>query len=131
MNAVRRRARSSWAAEVECATLGVSGQAALDVAVAGAGLAALTPALVVVGAAVRLDSPGPALFRQERLGAHGTRFRIFKFRTMRHGSAVEIDDQGQVQTLEQDGRHTRIGAWLRAYSLDEVPQLGQRPRGAR
>jgi lipopolysaccharide/colanic/teichoic acid biosynthesis glycosyltransferase len=66
---------------------------------------------------IRLDSPGPALFRQERVGRHGKPFRIHKFRTMR------TDAPGLPLTVGQDARITRAGHWLRSRRLDELPQL--------
>jgi lipopolysaccharide/colanic/teichoic acid biosynthesis glycosyltransferase len=66
---------------------------------------------------IRLDSPGPALFRQERVGRHGKPFRIHKFRTMR------TDAPGLPLTVGQDARITRAGRWLRSRRFDELPQL--------
>jgi lipopolysaccharide/colanic/teichoic acid biosynthesis glycosyltransferase len=90
----------------------------LDVAVSGGALAALWPLLVGIGAAVRLDSPGPALFVQERAGLEGRPFWIYKFRTMTVGS-----EKGEVVVMQGDARVTRVGAFLRKTSLDELPQL--------
>lgn len=90
---------------------------AFDIVVAGLALLLLAPLLVALGLWVRLDSPGPALFRQERVGRFGRRFRIHKFRTMADGVP------GPQITVGADARITRAGAWLRAKKLDELPQL--------
>lgn len=91
---------------------------ALDVAIAGPTLILLLPLLACVAVAVRLDSPGPALYRQARAGRGGRLFHIHKFRTMRvhDGSGPEITAAG-------DARVTRVGHWLRRSKLDELPQL--------
>ena len=90
---------------------------AFDIVVAGLALLLLAPLLVALGLWVRLASPGPALFRQERVGRFGRTFRIHKFRTMVDGAP------GPQITVGADARITRAGAWLRAKKLDELPQL--------
>ncbi|MDT7950096.1 MAG: exopolysaccharide biosynthesis polyprenyl glycosylphosphotransferase [Acetobacteraceae bacterium] len=80
-----------------------------------------SPLLLLIALAIRLDSPGPILFRQRRHGLNGTEFDIYKFRTMcwqGYGAG-----NGAVQTRRRDRRVTRIGTFLRRSSLDEVPQL--------
>ncbi|HRY89488.1 MAG TPA: sugar transferase [Rubrivivax sp.] len=88
---------------------------------AGASLALLLLALPMAAIAlwIRADSPGPALYRQERVGRGGRIFRIRKFRTM----AADADRRGPPLTIGADPRITRAGAWLRRTRLDELPQL--------
>lgn len=90
-----------------------------DVAVAGLALVLLAPLLALIALLVRLDSPGPALFRQTRTGLNGRTFQIYKFRSMR------VQENGAVvrQASRADARVTRLGAFLRKTSLDELPQL--------
>jgi len=92
---------------------------ALDLAVALPALVLLTPLLLVLGALIRLESEGPALFRQTRLGRGGVPFTILKLRTM------TVEENGSVirQATANDARITRIGRLLRAFSFDELPQL--------
>jgi exopolysaccharide biosynthesis polyprenyl glycosylphosphotransferase len=103
----------------------------------GASLLSLVafPVLVVLAAAVKLDSPGPVLFAQERIGKGGARFRLLKLRTMvRDAEARRAEllphskDPGWLH-LEQDPRITRVGRLLRLMSLDELPQLWNVLRG--
>src|SRR4051794_2261453 len=89
-------------------------------AIAGAvALLAVLPLLAIVAIAIKLDSPGPVLFRQQRCGFNGRCFQIFKFRTM---SVIE-DGPSVVQAQVADKRVTRVGKWLRRTSIDELPQL--------
>ncbi|MEN3294268.1 MAG: hypothetical protein V7642_3521 [Burkholderiales bacterium] len=82
------------------------------------GLFVLSPVLISIALLIRIDSPGPALFVQDRVGKGGRLFRIFKFRTMTMGA----EKKGQI-TVGQDARVTRIGHGLRRLKLDELPQL--------
>jgi len=91
----------------------------LDMVGAGLALLLLSPVLALAAAAVRLESPGPVLFRQKRCGFNGKGFTIRKFRTMR----VLEDGANVVQALPADKRVTRVGKWLRRTSIDELPQL--------
>lgn len=93
-------------------------------------LPVLLPVLLLVALLVRLDSPGPALFRQERMGYRGKSFRMFKFRTMTHVSAPpEGDGREAAMTRDQDKRVTRLGKYLRRYRIDELPQVVNILRG--
>jgi lipopolysaccharide/colanic/teichoic acid biosynthesis glycosyltransferase len=83
------------------------------------GVLLLSPLFLLVACAVKLDSPGPVFFRQQRVGRHGRLFRIWKFRTM----AVAQDGNAPRITTEGDRRITRFGQYLRRYKLDELPQL--------
>jgi len=91
-----------------------------DIVVAGSALVVLAPLLLVLAAIVRLDSRGPAIFRQRRHGLHGKPFQMFKFRTMYHHMA---DQACLRQTARNDARVTRFGRLLRSTSFDELPQL--------
>lgn len=89
-----------------------------DLLAAGAGLLLLAPLLALVAIWVRCDSPGPALYRQQRVGRGGSLFWIYKFRTMRHDGAA-----GAPLTVGADPRITAAGRLLRTYKIDELPQL--------
>ena len=91
----------------------------IDIVASALGLLALAPLLLAIGVLIKLDSPGPVFFRQERVGRFGRPFRIFKFRTMAHRPAAD----GLQLTVAGDARITRVGAALRQYKLDELPQL--------
>jgi exopolysaccharide biosynthesis polyprenyl glycosylphosphotransferase len=110
----------------------------VDVAGAGLGLLLLSPLLAVIAIAIKLDSPGPVLFRQRRSGRGGSTFPIAKFRTMRDGAEAErfelaahneLTEGGPLFKIHADPRITRIGGFLRRYSLDELPQLWNVVRG--
>jgi exopolysaccharide biosynthesis polyprenyl glycosylphosphotransferase len=103
---------------------------AMDIAVAGGALLVLAPLLLVVAVVVRIDSKGPALFRQERVGVRGSRFTMLKFRSMVVTAEADLaallaqnEGNGVLFKLKRDPRVTRVGAALRKYSLDELPQL--------
>ena len=83
------------------------------------GLALFGLPMLGVALWIRLDSPGPVFFRQERVGRHGKRFRIHKFRTM----AIDAEKRGPQLTVGADARVTRVGRVLRANRLDELPQF--------
>jgi exopolysaccharide biosynthesis polyprenyl glycosylphosphotransferase len=102
----------------------------VDRAAAALALLSLMPVLLLIALAVRLDSPGPVLYRQERIGVNGRGFTILKFRSM----SVDADcllaellyrneGGGLLFKMRRDPRVTRVGRWLRRFSLDELPQL--------
>jgi lipopolysaccharide/colanic/teichoic acid biosynthesis glycosyltransferase len=90
-----------------------------DLLVAGGALLLLLPLFAALALLIRLDSPGPVFFRQERVGRHGRIFRIHKFRTM----ARDAPERGLQVTVGRDERITRAGHLLRDHRLDELPQL--------
>jgi lipopolysaccharide/colanic/teichoic acid biosynthesis glycosyltransferase len=90
-----------------------------DVVVSSVGLLVLSPLLLLIALAVRLSSPGPALFSQIRTGLFEKPFHILKFRTMR----MAPQDSGSLITASGDPRITPLGCWLRKTKLDELPQL--------
>ena len=96
-----------------------------DIAVALIALAVLWPLLLVVALAIRLDSPGPALFRQTRVGMEGRPFPMLKFRS----KVVDAERVGGYSTAVGDPRITRVGHFIRRTSLDELPQLFNVLRG--
>jgi Undecaprenyl-phosphate glucose phosphotransferase len=91
-----------------------------DVVVGTAALLTALPVMTIIAAIVRATSPGPILYRQERMGLDGRRFKMLKFRTMRPDAE---SDTGPTWAVPDDPRRTGIGAWLRRSSLDELPQL--------
>lgn len=97
-----------------------------DLLLSSIGLLMLAPVLLMIAALIKLDSPGPVMFRQERVGRFGRPFHIHKFRTMQHDPA----GQGPLITVGADRRITRVGAVLRQTKLDELPQLLDVWRGA-
>ncbi len=90
-----------------------------DVVAAAAGLLLVAPLLIITALAIRLDTPGPILFSQDRHGLGGRIFRIYKFRTMTAAASREVFRQA----VHGDVRVTRIGHILRRTSIDELPQL--------
>jgi len=91
----------------------------MDLVLCLAALPLALPLMAAIAVWVRLDSAGPALFRQQRVGRHGRLFHIHKFRTMR----VRSSQAGPLITVAGDARVTRAGRWLRRTKLDELPQL--------
>ena len=115
---------------------------ALDITVAGVALVLLSPLMALTALAIRLDSPGPALFRQQRVGRQARPFVIWKFRSMRTDGGEELHqrfvkelltaparpgapagDGAAAFKLADDPRITRVGRIIRATSIDELPQL--------
>jgi exopolysaccharide biosynthesis polyprenyl glycosylphosphotransferase len=102
----------------------------LDIVLSALGLVALLPIWLAIMVAIRLDSPGPAIFIQERVGIHGRRFRFYKFRSMYADAEQRLaevlahnETDGPVFKMRNDPRISRVGAFLRRTSLDEMPQL--------
>jgi exopolysaccharide biosynthesis polyprenyl glycosylphosphotransferase len=92
---------------------------AIDIGVSGLTLVLGIPLWLLIGLAVRLESPGPALYRQRRVGRDGTTFDIFKFRSMRR----DAESAGAQWAQKKDPRVTRVGRFLRNTHLDEIPQV--------
>lgn len=90
-----------------------------DLLCSGLGLIVLAPFLLLIAAAIKLDSPGPVFFRQERIGLRGQPFRIHKLRSMSHAQSA----QARQITVGADPRITRVGAFIRKWKLDELVQL--------
>ena len=118
----------------------------VDVVVSAMLIAILSPLMVLIAIAIRLNSPGPALFRQRRVGQNGVPFTLFKFRTMtvdgddsihrqymedlvRGEAEARLNDSGERVFLLDDPRVTRLGSMLRKTSLDELPNLFNVLRG--
>ena len=101
----------------------------LDVVLAAIGLLALLPFMLLIAAAVRLTSPGPAIFRQVRCGLNGRRFVFYKFRSMCDGAEglkprlLHLSKRKTAFKIPDDPRLTPLGRWLRKFSVDEWPQL--------
>jgi exopolysaccharide biosynthesis polyprenyl glycosylphosphotransferase len=123
-------------ASVHHSQAGLSIKRMIDIGIASVGLALSAPVLGVAALAVKMNTPGPAFFRQVRCGVHGRNFEILKLRTMCEGAESQRDAllhlntmDGPVFKLEEDPRVTRVGRFLRRYSLDELPQLWNVLRG--
>ena len=97
----------------------------MDILLATSALFLLTPILAVIPLLVRFESPGPILFRQERVGRNGSHFILYKFRTMH----TRQDEHVSLVTASNDPRITRFGHVLRSLKLDELPQLVNVVRG--
>jgi exopolysaccharide biosynthesis polyprenyl glycosylphosphotransferase len=103
----------------------------VDVIGSAIGLLVAAPVMLVIAVAIKLDSPGPVLFRQQRVGLGGRRFAMLKFRTMRDGAEIDKPRLTSLNhtrdprlfKIRDDPRVTRLGAQLRRWSLDELPQL--------
>lgn len=92
---------------------------AMDVVGSAVGLIVLSPFLLLIAILIKLESPGPVFFVQERMGLDARPFLMFKFRSMR----VDAEAHGPGWTVKDDPRRTRIGTFIRKFSLDELPQL--------
>lgn len=111
---------------------------ALDVALAGALLVLTSPVWLALAVAIRATTPGPILFRQQRIGLNGVPFTLLKFRSMLHGAPEGVHERfvtsmisalpaiappHSIHKLQNDPRITPVGRWIRRMSLDELPQL--------
>jgi len=108
----------------------------VDIVGACVGLLLGVPLMALIALAIRLDSPGPVIFSQTRVGAGGKLFEIYKFRSMREGAEEELEQlrelneaDGPIFKIRDDPRLTRMGRFLRCTSLDELPQLWNLLRG--
>jgi exopolysaccharide biosynthesis polyprenyl glycosylphosphotransferase len=102
---------------------------ALDVLGATLALVILAPLLIAIAVAIAIDSRGGVLFRQQRSGRGGRFFTLYKFRSMRDDSTVLVRDDGAIVKRPDDERITRVGRFIRRFSLDEAPQLFNVLRG--
>ena len=115
---------------VELSRFNMAVKRAFDLVVGGTLMLLTLPLFAAIAVLIKLDSPGPVFFRQERAGRGGRAFRIFKFRTMtdgadklRHELADQNEYSGPMFKIKEDPRITRLGAWLRRMSIDEAPQI--------
>lgn len=92
----------------------------LDLVAATCLLIVSAPLIFLAAIAIKLESPGPVFFCQERVGKNGTRFRIWKLRSMANNA---VNEGAGLMTFQNDPRITRVGAWLRKYRIDELPQV--------
>lgn len=113
-------ARQKRAKRLEAAALRL-----FDIVLSLAMLVATLPLMLLTAVAVRLDSPGPVLYRQERVGLHGRCFTLLKFRSMR----TDAEALGPVWAAQRDPRTTRVGSFIRLVRIDELPQLFNVLRG--
>jgi exopolysaccharide biosynthesis polyprenyl glycosylphosphotransferase len=107
-----------------------------DVLLTGAGLLVTWPLFALIAIAIKLDSPGPVLYRQQRVGKDGRLFQMMKFRSMsqdaeqRRAALLAVNEaDGPIFKIRNDPRITRVGRWLRRSSLDELPQVFNVLRG--
>ena len=94
----------------------------LDISLSGCAIVILSPLLLIIAVAIKIDDPGPVLFRQKRVGIHKTHFSIMKFRTMK----MDTPKDTPTHLLENPEQYiTKVGKFLRKSSLDELPQIFQ------
>ena len=124
----RRAASRHW---VEFLKFRAMAKRTFDLLFAGLGLLAASPLLLITAAAIRLESAGPVIFRQQRIGLRGRPFTMFKFRSMYADAesrlaelATQNESEGQLLfKMKRDPRVTRVGRFIRRFSIDELPQL--------
>lgn len=104
----------------QTARLDLAAKRLFDVVVAGGGLLVSMPVWLLAAIAVKLEDGGPIFYSQERAGRHGRVFRVYKFRSMIPDAEARV---GALQATAHDPRITRVGRWLRATAMDELPQL--------
>jgi lipopolysaccharide/colanic/teichoic acid biosynthesis glycosyltransferase len=120
---------SAFGAEIRGSQIALGVKRLLDVTLGIAIGAVALPFMVTIALAIRLDSPGPALFRAKRVGRHGRHFPMYKFRTMVKDAEERLQELAHLNVAEgmtkipNDPRVTRVGKWLRRFSLDELPQI--------
>jgi exopolysaccharide biosynthesis WecB/TagA/CpsF family protein len=143
VGSAHRMALHAWAAALRrrsrrlSVAVGSAGKRILDVAGAALGLVLLGPIFALVAAAIKIDSPGPVLFRQKRVGMYGKRFGMWKFRSMyidaeaRKARLLASNEMsgGVLFKMKEDPRITRVGKLIRRASIDELPQLWNVLRG--
>lgn len=112
-------ALDTYTAILEKKKLSIAIKRIFDVVVSLIALIVLSPIILIIAIAIKLDSPGPVVFKQERITKHGKTFKIYKFRTM----LVNAEQLGSQVTVDNDPRITRTGKVLRKYRLDEFLQL--------
>ena len=94
----------------------------LDIILSGCAIVILSPLLLIIAVAIKIDDPGPVMFRQKRVGIHKTHFSIMKFRTMK----MDTPKDTPTHLLENPEQYiTKVGKFLRKSSLDELPQIFQ------
>jgi exopolysaccharide biosynthesis polyprenyl glycosylphosphotransferase len=125
-----------WTKSVSIKGWNLAVKRVMDVLFSSVALVVLSPLMLLIAALVRLDSPGPVIFKQTRIGRGARPFTVYKFRTMREGAELEQESlrnlneaQGPLFKIKEDPRRTMLGRFLRRRSLDELPQLYNVLRG--
>lgn len=118
-DAMRTEAVRPYYESLKSKRVQLAGKRCFDVAASALLLVLLSPVFLILAIAIKVDSPGPVFYRQERVTQYGKRFRIFKFRTM----CDRADQMGSAVTTDGDARVTRVGVKIRDYRLDEIAQL--------
>lgn len=111
--------------DLSMSDVGLCSKRAMDIVISVVTLVLFSPLYLIIAILVKLSSPGPIIYRQERIGKHGKPFMILKFRTMCQGA----EEEGPQLSADDDPRITRVGRCLRKYRLDELPQFFNVLRG--